>query len=80
MKIRYGWGNVRSGKYLSGEMSGRGSLRRGSVQSENCPVGEVSPLGNVSLGYVLREVSVGELSGRETVLQSILGTDPIKHK
>ena len=49
-----------SGKCLIGEMSDRGSLRRGIVQSENCLVGEVS----------VAEVSIGELSSWETVLQS----------
>ena len=58
------WGNLQSGKRLSGEMSGRGSLRRGSFQSGNCsfrkmfiwdvPVGELSlgdlPSGNVYWG------------------------------
>ena len=39
--------NVRSGKYLSGEMFGRGSFWSG-----NCPFGEMS----------IREVSVGEVS------------------
>ena len=52
MKIRYGRGNVRSGKCLSGEMSSRGSVLRGSVRSGNCPFGEMS----------VGEVSVGELS------------------
>ena len=50
-EILYGRGNVRSGKFLSGEIFSRGSLR-GSVQSGNCPLGEVS----------VGEVSVGDLS------------------
>ena len=49
-----------SGKCLSGEMSDWGILRRGIFQSENCLVGDVS----------VAEVSVGELSSWETVLQS----------
>ena len=57
LKIRYGRGNVRSGKCLSGEMSSRGSVRRGSVWSGNCPFGEMS-VREVSVG----EVSVGDLS------------------
>ena len=44
-----------SGKCPFGEMSSRGSILRGSV----------------SRGFVLRKVSVGELSSRETVLQSL---------
>ena len=51
-----GWKNVHSGKCLSGEMSSRGSVFRGSVRSENCTFGEMS-IGEVSVG----EVSVGEL-------------------
>ena len=43
------------GKCLSGEMSSRGSVLRGSVRSGNCPFGEMS---------------VGEVFGRETVLES----------
>ena len=52
-----GWGNVRSEKCLSGEMSSRGGVLRGSVLSGNCPFGEMS-VGEVSVG----EVSVWELS------------------
>ena len=52
LKTRYGRGNVRSGKCLSGEISSRGSVLRGSVRSGNCSVGEMS----------VGEVSVGELS------------------
>ena len=62
MKIRYGRGNVRSGKCLSGEMSSRGSVLWGSVRSGNCPFGEMS-VGEVSGGEVsVGEVSVGDLS------------------
>ena len=48
--------NVRSGKSLSGEMSGRGSLRWRSIQSGNClfgemSVGEVSSPGTVPILY-----------------------------
>ena len=60
-----------SGKCPFGEMSLVG----------NCPVGELSVWGNVgrggvrrrsvSRGFVLGEVSVGEVSGQETVLQSV---------
>ena len=52
LKIRYGRGNVRSGKCLSGKMSSRGSVLRGSVRSRNCLFGEMS----------VGEVPVGELS------------------
>ena len=53
-------GNVLVGKcpvweVFFGELSVRGNVRRGSV----------------SRGFVLWEVSVGEVSGRETVLQSL---------
>ena len=49
---------------------------RGNVLVGKCPVGEVffgelSVRGNVCRGFVLGEVSVGEVSGRETVLQSL---------
>ena len=55
MKIRYGRQNIRLGKCLSGDMYSRGSFRRGSVQSWNCPVREVS----------IEGVSVGEMSVRD---------------
>ena len=42
MKIRYGRGNVCSGKCLSGEMSSRESVLQESVRSRNCPFGEMS--------------------------------------
>ena len=45
-----------------GEMSGQGYVRWGGVRRVN-----------VSRGSVLKEESVGELSGRETVLQSCSG-------
>ena len=53
------WGNVQPGKYplgkcRFGELPVRGNVRRGSV----------------SRGFVLGELSVGEVPGRETVLQS----------
>ena len=48
MKIRYGRGNVRSGKFFSREMSSRGSVLWGSVRSENCPFGQMS-VGEVSV-------------------------------
>ena len=51
-----GRGSVRSGKWPVGVLSGRGSGRRGDV----------------SRGSILGEVSVGELSSRETVLQTIM--------
>ena len=54
LKIRYGRGNVRSRKCLSGEMSSWGS-----VWWWNCPFGEMS----------IGEVSVWELSSWGTVLQ-----------
>ena len=38
MKIHYDRENIRSGKGLSGEMLGRGSLHGRIVQSGNCPV------------------------------------------
>ena len=82
MKIRYGRRNIRLGKRLSGEMSRRGSLRRASVRSGKWPVGELSGRGSgrrgivrrgdVSQGSILGDVSVGELSSRETVLQTIM--------
>ena len=60
---------------MVGEMSVRGNVLVGK-----CPVGEVSfgelsvrgnvRRGSVSRGFVLWEESVGEVSGRETVLQS----------
>ena len=57
LKIRYGRGNVRSGKCLSREMSSGRNVLRGSVRSGNCPFGEMS-VGEVSVG----EMSVGDLS------------------
>ena len=60
---------------MVGEMSGRGNglVRKcpiGKASVGKCPVGELSGRGSVSRGSVLGEVSVGELSSRETVLQS----------
>ena len=46
--------NVRSGKCISGEMSSRGKVLRGSVRLGNCPFGEMSV-----------EVSVRELFSRK---------------
>ena len=56
-----GRGNIRSGKYLSGEISGRGSLHRANVRR-----GSVRR-GSVSRGSVLGELSVQELSSQGTV-------------
>ena len=55
LKIRYGRGNILVGKCPVGEAS----------------VGKVFGRGSVSRGSIFGEVSVGELSNRETVLQSI---------
>ena len=56
-------GNVQSGKYPLGEMSGQGN-----IQSEKCPVGEIAARGYVWLGKCqFGEVSVGELSSRGCV-------------
>ena len=52
-------GNVLVGECPIGEVSVRGNVHRGSVRR-----------GSVSQGIVLGEVSVVELSGRLTVLQS----------
>ena len=62
LKISYGRGNLRSKKCLSGEMSSRGS-----VWSGNCPFREMS-VGEVLIrDFFFGEVSVRELSSRETV-------------
>ena len=68
-----------SGREMSvGDMSGRGSVRRGCVWSGKCPsgmclVGEVS-VGDVSgWGNVCREVSVGEESVREMSVGDVSG-------
>ena len=54
VKEMFDWGNLQLGKRLSGEMSGRGSLRRGSFQSGNCSFRKMSiwdmPVGELSLG------------------------------
>ena len=60
---------------MVGEMSVRGNVLVGK-----CPVGELSIRGNVRRrsvrqGFILGEVSVGEASGRETVLQSFPSSD-----
>ena len=52
-------GNVLVGKCLVREVSGRGIAVRGNVRR-----------GSVCRGFALGEVSVEEVSGRETVLQS----------
>ena len=46
-----GWGNAQSGKCLSGEMSGRGSLHRLTVRLGNCPFRKIS-IGEMSVGEV----------------------------
>ena len=53
-------GNVLSGKYPLGEMSGRGNVKSGKCPSGNCPVGDVS----------VGEVLVGQMSSRGSVLES----------
>ena len=54
VKEMFDWGNIQLGTRLSGEMSGRGSLRRGNFQSGNCPFRKMSiwdvPVGELSLG------------------------------
>ena len=50
-------GNVQSGKYPLGEMSGRRNVKSEQYRSGNCPVGDVS----------VGEVSVGEKSSQGSV-------------
>ena len=50
-------GNVQSGKYPLGEMTGWGNVQSGKCRSGNCPVGDVS----------VGELLVGELSSRGSV-------------
>ena len=56
MKITIAW----SGKCPFGEMPGLGNVRRGTVRSGNCPLGEMSIRGNVRSG----NCPVGEMSVR----------------
>ena len=80
MKIRYGRGNVRSGKCLSGEMSGRGSLRRGIVRSGECPSGK-GPSGKCQSGKCPSgkcqsgNCPVGKLSYKNQFLEKILSNN-----
>ena len=61
---------------MVGEMSVRGYVLVGKCPVRELSFGELSVRGNVRRGsvcrkFVLGEVSVGEVSGRETVLQSL---------
>ena len=62
---------------MVGEMSVRGNVLAGKCPVGEESFGEVSVRGNVrrgsvSRGFVLGEVSVSEVPGRETVLQSLV--------
>ena len=62
-------GNVQSGKYPLGEISGRGN-----VQPEKCPVGEIVTRANVWSGKCQAgELLVGELSSRRCVSRGSVG-------
>ena len=67
-------GNVQSGKYPLGEMSGRGN-----VQSEKCPLGEIAARGYVWSGKCqVGEVSVGELTSRGCVNRGSVGQGKVQ--
>lgn len=57
---------------MVGELSGRGNVLSGKYLSGKMTVREVSHRETVSRESGLRKVSVPELSGHETVLQSSL--------
>ena len=60
-------GNVQSGKYPLGQMSGRGY-----IQSEKCPIGEIATRANAWSGKrQVGEVSVGELSSRDVSIRVV---------
>ena len=64
---------------MVGEMSVRGNVLVGKCPVGKCPVGELSVRGNVRRGSVSRGFVLGEVSGRETVLQSFRTLSNICH-